>query len=150
LATRRRGRLHYDAAEGEITAPSAAALRMRRSRERRRQGDVIVNLEVGPSTTADLADLGWLVEPDYADTDAIVRALTGLVERAIAVRVAPAPSSRGKVSFMLEIQNSTIETLVALRWLRADRRDDIAVIVTAFRGFAGRSLEIARNGGVGR
>jgi hypothetical protein len=51
---------------------------------------------------------------------------------------------------MIKVQHSTIETLVALRWLRADRRDDIAAIVTAFRGFAGRSLEIARNGGVGR
>jgi hypothetical protein len=45
---------------------------------------------------------------------------------------------------MLEIQRSTIETLVAPRWLRADRRDDVAAIETAFCSFAGRSLEIAR------
>jgi hypothetical protein len=48
---------------------------------------------------------------------------------------------------MLEIQHSTIETLVALGWLRTERRDDLAAIVTAFRCFVGRSLDIARNGG---
>jgi hypothetical protein len=40
-----------------MTAPSAAALRMRRSRERRRQGDAMVSLDVGPNAIADLADL---------------------------------------------------------------------------------------------
>ena len=48
---------------------------------------------------------------------------------------------------MLEIQHSTIETLIALRWLRTDQRDDLTAIVTAFRQFARRSLDIARNGG---
>jgi hypothetical protein len=48
---------------------------------------------------------------------------------------------------MLEIQRSTIDTLVELRWLRADQRDDLAAIVTAFRQFARRSLDIARNRG---
>ncbi len=127
-------------------APSAAALRMRRSRERRRQGDVIVSLEVGPNVTADLADLGWLPTSDWVDKDVLARALIDLIERGIEVRVTPASNSQGKVSFMLEIQYSTIETLVALRWLQADQRDDITAIVTAFRRFAGRSLEIARNG----
>jgi hypothetical protein len=131
-------------------APSAAALRMRRSRERRRHGDVIVSLEMGPNVTADLADLGWLPVPDCVEKDALARALIELIERGIEVRVTPAPRSQGKVSFMLEIQHSTIETLVALRWLRADQQDDIAAIVTAFRRFAGRSLEIARNGEVDR
>jgi hypothetical protein len=134
----------------EMGAPSAAALRMRRSRERRRQGDVIMSLEVGPNMTADLADLGWLPALDRGDKDALTRALIELIERALEVRVTRAPSSQSKVSFMLEIQQSTIETLVALRWLRADQRDDIAAIVTAFRRFAGRSLDIARNGEVDR
>ena len=89
-----------------MTAPSPAAVRMRRTRERRRQGDVIVSVEV-----------------------------------------TPALSSPGKVGFMLEIQHGTIETLIALRWLRTERRDDLAAIVTAFRCFVGRSLDIARNGG---
>jgi hypothetical protein len=63
----------------EMTAPSAAALRMRRSRERRRQGDVMVSLEIGPNMTADLADLGWLPAPDRVDKNALARTLTGLV-----------------------------------------------------------------------
>jgi hypothetical protein len=46
------------------------------SRERRRQGDVIVKLEIGPNMTADLADLGWLPAPDRVDKNAFARALT--------------------------------------------------------------------------
>ena len=129
-----------------MTVPSSAALRMRRSRDRRRQGDVIVSIDVGPKVTADLVDLGWLSAPD-CDKDALAHALNGFIERAIEVRVTPALSSQGKASFMLEIQRSTIDALVELRWLRADQRDDLAAIVTAFRRFVGRSLDIARNGG---
>ena len=131
-----------------MTAPSPAAARMRRSRQRARHGDVIVSVEVGPNMTADLADLGWLPAPDRVDKDAVTRALTELIERAIRARVAPSTGSEeGKVCFFCEIKQTTVETLVALRWLRADQRDDLAAIVTAFRRFAGRSLEIARNGG---
>jgi hypothetical protein len=56
-------------------------------------------------------------------------------------------SEEGKVCFFSEIKRSTIDTLVELRWLRADQRDDLAAIVTAFRRFVGRWLDIARNGG---
>jgi hypothetical protein len=69
----------------EMGAPSAATLRMRKSRERPRQGDVIVKLEIGPNMTADLGALGWLTEPDHADKGAIARALVELINRAIAV-----------------------------------------------------------------
>ena len=48
---------------------------------------------------------------------------------------------------MLEIQRSTTDTLVNFGWLPADQRDDLTEIVTAFRRFVGRSLDIARNGG---
>jgi len=120
---------------------------MRRSRDRRRQGDVIVSLEVAPKVTADLVELGWLPARASGDKDALTHALTELIERAIEVRVTPALSSQGKVSFMLEVQRSTIDTLAELRWLRADQRDDLTAIVTAFRRFVGRSLDIARNGG---
>jgi hypothetical protein len=128
----------------EMTVPSSAALRMRRSRERRRQGDVIVSLDVGPKVTA---DLGWLPAPD-CDKDALTHALIDLIERAIRARVIPSTGSEeGKVCFFSEIKRSTIDTLVELRWLRADQRDDLAAIVTAFRRFVGRWLDIARNGG---
>ena len=87
-----------------MTVPSSAALRMRRSRDRRRQGDVIVSLEVAPKVTADLVELGWVPAHVCGDKDVLAHALTELVERAIEARVTPALSSPGKVSFMLEIQ----------------------------------------------
>ena len=132
-----------------MTAPSLAAVRMRRTRERRRQGDVIVSVDVGPKVTADLVELGWLPAPD-CDKDALSHALIDLIERALEVRVGPALGSPGKTSFMLEIQRGTIDTLVELRWLRADQRDDLAAIVTAFRRFVGRALAVARNCGLDR
>jgi hypothetical protein len=131
----------------EMIAPSAAALRMRRSRERRRQGDVMVNLEIGPNMTADLADLGWLPAPDRVDKNALARALTGLVERAIRSRVTPPTGSHDQLGFMCTIQRSTIETLVSFGWLPADQQDDLGAIVKAFRRFAGRALDVARKGG---
>ena len=116
-----------------MTVPSSAALRMRRSRDRRRQGDVIVSLDV-PA-------------PD-CDKDARSHALIDLIDRAIRARVTPsAGSEEGKVCFFCEIKRSTIDTLVELGWLRAERRDDLAAIVTAFRCFVGRSLDVARNSG---
>jgi hypothetical protein len=51
---------------------------------------------------------------------------------------------------MCTIQRSTIETLVSLGWLHSDQQDDLAAIVAAFRGFAGRALVVARNGGPDR
>ena len=124
--------------------PSPAALRMRRSRERRRQGDVIVSLEVGANMTADLVDLGWLPASDYGDKNAITRALIELVERGIRAQVTPSTGLE-QICFLCEIKRSTIETLVELGWLRADQQDNLAAIRTAFRRFAGRSLDIARN-----
>ena len=72
-----------------MTAPAPATLRMRRSRERRRQGDVIVKLEIGPNMTTDLVALGWLPAPDRIAKDALVPALLGLINQGIAMRVTP-------------------------------------------------------------
>jgi hypothetical protein len=114
------------------------------------QGDMIVSFEVGAGATAELVELGWLPAPD-CDRDALARALVGLIDRAIRARVTPSTGSEeGKVCFLCEIKSSTIDTLIELRWLRADQRDDLAAIVTGFRRFAGRSLDIARNSGVDR
>ena len=132
-----------------MTVPSSAALRMRRSRDRRRQGDVIVSLDVGPKVTADLVDLGWLTASD-CDKGALTHALIDLIERAIEVRVTPAPSSQGKVGFMLEIQHGTTDTLVNFGWLPADQQDDLSAIAKAFRRFAGRAFAVARNCGLDR
>jgi hypothetical protein len=62
---------------------TSGAERMQRSRERRRQGNVFVSLEVGPNAAADLIALGWLAAPDRGNKTAIARALTDLVERAL-------------------------------------------------------------------
>jgi hypothetical protein len=80
-----------------MTAPAASTLRMRRSRERRRQGDVIVKLEIGPNMTTDLVALGWLPAPDRVDKDAIARALGGLIDRAITMRVTPSTTESESV-----------------------------------------------------
>jgi hypothetical protein len=123
---------------------------MRRSRDRRRQGDVILGLEVGPSTIADLVALGWLPGPDRGDKRALTRALVDLIERAIELRVTATTGSEGNVSFLCDIRRSTIETLVTFGWLPADQQDELSVIVKAFRRFAGRALDVARKGGVSR
>ncbi|HKM73912.1 MAG TPA: hypothetical protein VJX94_28260 [Stellaceae bacterium] len=126
---------------------TSGAERMRRARDRRRQGNVIVNLELGPNMTTDLVALGWLAEPDHADKGAIARALTGLVERAVQSRVTPPTGSHAQLGFFCTIQRSTIETLVSFGWLPADQQDDLGAIAKAFRRFAGRALAVARNGG---
>ena len=79
-----------------MTAPSPAAVRMRRTRERRRHGDAIVSLELRPKVTADLVGLCWLPAPDRGDKDAFTGTLIKLIERAIEVRVTPAPARRAK------------------------------------------------------
>ncbi|HKM69585.1 MAG TPA: hypothetical protein VJX94_05865 [Stellaceae bacterium] len=76
-------------------APSAATLRMRKSRERRRQGDMIVKLEIGPNMTTDLVALDWLATPDRVDKDALARVLVGLINRAITMRVTPSTGLDG-------------------------------------------------------
>jgi hypothetical protein len=82
-----------------MCAPSAATLRMRRSRERRRQGDVIVKLEIGPNMTTDLVALGWLATPDRVHKGALAPALVGLINRAITMRVTPSTMESESVCF---------------------------------------------------
>jgi len=116
---------------------------MRRSRERRRQGDVIVSLELTPDVTTDLVTLGWLAEPDQGDKDAIARGLKDLIDRAIRARVTPPTGAHDQLGFMCTIRCSTIDTLISLGWLLADDQKDIGAIVKAFRRFAGQALAVA-------
>jgi hypothetical protein len=83
----------------EMGAPSPATLRMRKSRERRRQGDVIVKLEIGPNMTADLVALGWLDAPDRVHKGALAPALVGLIDRALTMRVTPSTMESESVCF---------------------------------------------------
>jgi hypothetical protein len=132
---------------GDARVITSGAERKRRSRERRRQGNVFVSLEVGPNATADLIALGWLAVPDRGNKTAIARALTDLVERAIRSLVTPPTGSHHQLGFMCTIQRSTIETLVSFGWLPADQQDDLSAIAKAFRRLAGRALAVACNGG---
>ena len=54
--------------------------------------------------------------------------------------------SQEQFCFMCTIQRSTLETLVCLGWLHADDQGDLAAIVAAFRRFAERALDVAREG----
>jgi hypothetical protein len=98
--------------EPAASAPSAAAARMRRSRDRRRQGDVIVSLEVRPNEISNLVALGWIVAPDRADKDALSRALVDLIEQAMAMRVTKSTGSEGACYAPLRATDGTIETEV--------------------------------------
>ena len=69
------------------SAPSAAAVRMRQSRERRRQGEVVVSLKLESSEISDLVALGWMPATAPADKDALCGALIELIEQAITLRV---------------------------------------------------------------
>jgi hypothetical protein len=131
---------------GDARIITSGAERMRRSRQRHRQGNTIISLQLGRREMADMIALGWLSEAACGDKHALTNAAFGLIERAIRAGVTPITGSeQPKVSFCCDLKSSTIETLIDLGWLKADQRDNFAAIKTAFRRFAGRSLEIARN-----
>jgi hypothetical protein len=124
--------------------PSPEANRMRRSRARRRRGETIVTLEVGPDLIFGLVARGWLPEGDRADKGAIARALTQLAERALWANVTPSAGSQGYVCLACDLKATTVDTLISLGWLAAEHANDINEIEKAFRGFAGRALDKAR------
>jgi hypothetical protein len=76
-----------------VSAPSAAAARMRKSRERRRHGDAIVSLKVGSSDISDLVALGWMPATDPADKDDLCGVLIELIRQAITLRVTPSTTA---------------------------------------------------------
>jgi hypothetical protein len=129
-----------------VDQPSSVANRMCRSRERRRGGEAIITLEVGPALIAGLVALGWLPEGDKVDKEAIALALTQLAERALWANVTPSAGSQGQVCFACDLRATTIDTLINLGWLPTEHADDINEIAKAFRRFAGRALDVARHG----
>jgi hypothetical protein len=135
---------------GDARIIASGAERMRRSRQRRRKGDVMVSLELGSAAIEDLVSLDWLSADDRDHKESLSRALTGLIERGIRARVAPPTGSHDQLGFMCALKPATIETLVTFGWLPADQRDDLGSIIRAFRRFAGRALDVARNSGPDR
>ena len=65
------------------------------------------SLAVGPSETADLVALGWLRLSDRGDKNAVTRALSELIKRAIRARVTPSTGSEEGKGFFCEIRPST-------------------------------------------
>ena len=55
--------------------PSAAALRMRRHRQLREAGAVLVQFVVAPDAVQRLVNSGWLTESEREDRDAVTTAL---------------------------------------------------------------------------
>jgi len=52
--------------------------------------------------------------------------------------------SQGRTSFVCDLQPTTVDTLIGLQWLPAEREGNIDAIVTAFRRFASRAFDLAR------
>jgi hypothetical protein len=128
-------------------APSSASQRMRRSRERRRRGCSLVTLEVPNCAVTDsLVALGWLPSSECCDAAALGRALIALIARAIEIGVTPATGPESNVSIVCNLRPATIQVLIELGWLPADQQQDCAAIVSAFCRFAGRAVDVARNG----
>lgn len=67
-------------------APSAAALRIHRSRERRRNGLTVVTIELRAAEIATLRRMGLLAEADAGDPAAIAKALGRLLDRWLSPR----------------------------------------------------------------
>jgi hypothetical protein len=97
----------------DITTLSPSALRMRRSRERRRQGDVMVTLKIGPNVTADLAALGWLPTTHRLDKETIARALAGLIDQAITTLVTSSTVIKGARVAPLRVTPMPIASVLA-------------------------------------
>jgi len=72
--------------------------------------------------------------------------LTQLAERALWANVTPSAGSKGYLCFPCDLQATTVDALIKLRWLPAEYADDINEIANAFRRFAGRALDVARRG----
>ena len=55
-----------------------------------------------------------------------------IVERAILACVNPITGSQGRTSCVCDLQPTTVDTLIGLRWLPAKRAEGIDAIVTLF------------------
>jgi hypothetical protein len=66
---------------------TSGAERMRRSRQRRQRGGVIVSLEIGSDQISQLIALGWVTAPDCVGKDALTNAVADFIARGIAMRI---------------------------------------------------------------
>ena len=62
---------------------TTSAERMRRLRERRREGAVVVSVEIEPQAITELTRLGWLAPWQRSDPEAVADAVLDLGARAL-------------------------------------------------------------------
>ncbi|HJU15998.1 MAG TPA: hypothetical protein VJ770_05980 [Stellaceae bacterium] len=70
-------------------APSRAALRQRRYRERRKAGEMLIELRAPVGAIAQLAALGWLDPERRDDRNAVGAALAALASAALGAGLRP-------------------------------------------------------------
>jgi hypothetical protein len=97
--------------EAEPRVETLAARRMRRFRERKARGAVVLkSVVIEPDFLAALAANGWLHESEKGDTGAVEHALHALIMRALSAGVTPSQKT------LIEVDPAAI--LDAASWLR--------------------------------
>jgi hypothetical protein len=76
--------------------PATSAARMRRLRERREKGTVLIEIPVFGSGIGQLVELGWLAPERRGDRNAVRGALSRLANRALALRTRPGGNPPGR------------------------------------------------------
>ena len=90
-----------EATETHVENPGSA--RMRRSRERRRQGIVLLKkIEIGPDLTSALVEFGWLHESQRQDEGAVSDAIGALTYASLNAGIKPIQTGKALVPVALE------------------------------------------------
>jgi hypothetical protein len=95
---------------------SPAAIRMRRMRDRRAAGMIVVPAcEIPPGIVIGLCDLGWLAPKDQGCADAVSDALLDLTDAALDAGMERPP--RGSTLIACNIELEGVSALVDAKWL---------------------------------
>lgn len=95
---------------------SPAAVRMRRMRERRATGMIVIPAcEIPPGVVEALCDLGWLGKDEMSDPVAIGDAVTDLVS--VALDAGMRLPSGGSILITYNLEPEGVAALVSSRWL---------------------------------
>jgi hypothetical protein len=99
---------------------SPAAVRMRRMRERRAAGMIVVPAcEIPPGIVIGLCDLGWLAPNETGNADAVADALWDLAAAALNAGMDRPP--RGSTLIACNIELEGVSALVDAKWLSETR-----------------------------
>jgi hypothetical protein len=95
---------------------SPAAIRMRRMRERRAAGMIVVPAcEIPPGIVKGLCDLGWLAPNETGNADAVADALSDLTAAALNAGMDRPP--RGSTLIACSLAPDGVSALLSARWL---------------------------------